>query len=132
MANKRNVLNYRLTVRGVFGRNRTVKFDTFSLLKGVDPASPKTLKELLPMAWTKLAEIRFKSGTWKIEEDPVELNDYQDGDRVITLETYALLSSKTIHQAKETDIPSKAEMVRLLQNPTPAMQAVMAKLRGEK
>jgi hypothetical protein len=96
--NKRKALNYRLIFRGLFGRNRTVKFDTISLVKWVDPETPKTLDEVLPLAKAKLQEIRFKSGNWKIDEEPVELEDHEYGDRTITIETFALLSGKTIHQ----------------------------------
>ena len=68
-----NKLNYRLAVRGLFGRNRTAKFDLFDLALRVDIDFPKFLEELRPLVRDKLNEIRAKTGCrYFLREEPVE------------------------------------------------------------
>lgn len=87
MSNKRNALNYVLWVNGLFGRNRRVKTDSFPLAEGVDSSTPKALDDLMPLFRAKLAEIKFKRGVARLEEQPVELEDFVEGDRVVTIQT---------------------------------------------
>ena len=98
MSEKKNVLRYELIVRGVFGRNRKAKFDTFKLGANVDPATPRTLEDVLPLARAKLAEIKFKAGRWCVEEQPIELNIYDEPGGPVTLESFVLMSGKKIHE----------------------------------
>ena len=101
MREERKILRYKLVVKGLYGRNRKVKFELFTLVKECDPATPKTLDELMPMYKAKLVEIKFKGGSAWIEEDPITLNTHDMGDgKSYTTESYLLMSGKTLHKEK--------------------------------
>lgn len=86
---KKKLLNYVVAVDGVYGRNRTKKFFTFRLFRHVDPATPKELKELLPLMRAKLVEYKVKPGAKiKLSEDPIEV----DG----VFESFVLFSERTL------------------------------------
>ena len=91
MAEKRKVLHYRVSIQGVWGRKRKKDFATFLLLKDVDPATPKTTEELMPIFRAKLAAIGAKPGSHvRLYECPIET----DG----VFETYVLYSDRELHR----------------------------------
>lgn len=102
MANKRNRIEYSLVLRGIFGRNRKPKFETFDgWAPDADPAAPTPLEVLLPLARAKLAELRPKPGCQiRIDAIPVELTDEDYGDRVVTIKSVLLsrLVDSTLHR----------------------------------
>jgi len=71
-------LEYRVAVRGVWGRNRTEKFSTFSLAT-VPVAEPLALDAIKLLATSKLAEIKLKTGRWNVRETAWEYKTYSDG-----------------------------------------------------
>ena len=71
-------LEYRVAVRGVWGRNRTEKFSTFSLAT-VPVAEPLALDAVSILAASKLAEVKFKSGRWNVRRTAWEYKTYSDG-----------------------------------------------------
>ena len=93
-----NKLNYTLAVRGVFGRNRKIKFELVTLVKHVDPAQPKTLDELRPLVRNALADLRAKQGlTYSLREEPVEVSTYDlGGGKVATTEGFMLMSERVM------------------------------------
>ena len=97
---ERKILRYQLCVKGLFGRNRKVKFETFTLVEECAPETPKTADELMPLFKAKLAEIKFKGGLAWISEDPITLTRYDMGERTYTTESFALCSSRTLHREK--------------------------------
>lgn len=74
------VFSYYLKVKGVFGRNRSVKFKVFDVLLDVDPLKPGIdTKKLDEMAKAVLVDIKFKSGTAVFVEQPETLTTYAEG-----------------------------------------------------
>jgi hypothetical protein len=87
----RNVLDYQVVVRGLFGRNRTAKFAMFKVRRA-DAGAFVDLADLLPLMESKLAEIKFKSGYVAVKEYPVELRN--------GFETFVLMSERTLHEER--------------------------------
>lgn len=96
---KKNALRYRLRIQGVWGRNRTIHFETFDFDR-VDADKPLTLDVLMPKVRETLARIKFKWGSVQLEEQPVEVDTYEMGGRTHEAETYTLFSNKTLHSEK--------------------------------
>ena len=107
-----NALNYRLAVKGVFGRNRTAKFELYLLAKRVDPKTPRSLEELRPVVAAKLAEIKAKPGCrYTLREEPVEVETSMVGDREVTTEKFMLMSERVMLRgvaggAEEVPLPA--------------------------
>lgn len=57
------VNEYTLYLQGIFGRNRTSKFESFKLVQLPIDSAPLTESELDAMVDTKKAEIKLKSHT---------------------------------------------------------------------
>jgi len=64
-------LQYRLNVKGLYGRNRSVKFQ--SILLANIPIGDKLIdySSVLDLMEDKLTEIKFKSGRISVVEQPV-------------------------------------------------------------
>ena len=88
--NKKKILRYQLRVRGLFGRNRKVKSDSFTLVRECDPDKPLAVEDLLPLFRAKLAEIRFKGGIASVTEDPLTIDEYEVDGKILRTESYAL------------------------------------------
>jgi hypothetical protein len=56
-----NKIHYSLQVKGLFGRNKKAKFDSFELAK-VDIDKPSSVEILMPHVLHKLIEIKAKPG----------------------------------------------------------------------
>ena len=95
---KKDVLDYRLAVRGLFGRNRKDYYETFLLVEEVDPKAPKALEELLPLARQKLREIKFRAGKWWLREEPVEVEESTVGEQKFKTKSFVLMSEKKMHE----------------------------------
>ena len=95
--NTKAMLDYRLNVKGVYGRNRKVKFQSVRLAL-VPPDAPKAVNDLVELADAKLREIRVKSALIRIEEQPIEVTEYDYEGRTITTETYAIFSGRTLYK----------------------------------
>ena len=92
-----NFLHYRLAVRGIFGRNRSIKYDLVDVLKGVPIDQPRSLDSLLPLMRDALAEIRPKPGlTYKLREEPVEIEETEIDGRIHKSEMFELLSERVL------------------------------------
>lgn len=73
-SDKRTVYDYSVWVRGVFGRNRTVKFATFTVARREADAR-LTDEEAIALMRAKVSEIRLKAGSLMgVDERPVELD----------------------------------------------------------
>jgi hypothetical protein len=67
MNTEKQVFTYTLFVKGVFGRNRTVKFESFDLTGDND--APLNLDDIGLLATQKAEEINLRKGSWfKIAE----------------------------------------------------------------
>lgn len=77
MKTVKNVTDYTLFIKGLFGRNRTVKFESFKLAE--DCETPKTLEEIRLLTESKLAALKPKGSFWfKVCRYESELHD-EDG-----------------------------------------------------
>lgn len=95
--NERQVSDYILHVRGVFGRNRKEKRDNFRLSR--TPVGENVgLEALLAAAAYTCGDIKLKIGAIvTIDCNPVTLKDYDNGDgRTVTLESFLLYSGACI------------------------------------
>jgi hypothetical protein len=74
---KKKVLSYYLKVKGIYGRNRKVKFDVFPVIKDVPSDSTMTPTEVRDMAMAVLADT-VKGGYALLElvEQPEEVEEY--------------------------------------------------------
>lgn len=98
MESKR-VLRYECVVKGLFGRNRTVKFQTFKIAEGTleDPISDAAL---MPLFRAKLAEIKFKGGIARIIGIPITVEERTIDGHTYTSELSEWGSSRTIHEER--------------------------------
>jgi hypothetical protein len=68
----KKVYDYTLYVKGIFGRNRKVKFQSFRLSS--DNEAQKNAADVLQLAEEMLSKIKLKGNYWfKICEQPCEL-----------------------------------------------------------
>jgi hypothetical protein len=82
---------YRLQVRGVFGRNRTVKFHSTKLLPF--DANVREEAEVRAAAEVALKQLGLKSGSYLVTEDPIERECRDDG---IVWERFMLFSERKV------------------------------------
>lgn len=68
-------LEYSLSLRGVYGRNRTEKFTTAKLkrIREGEPALPEA--EVKTLVDAALAQLKVKRGKWTVQVYPVEVGD---------------------------------------------------------
>jgi hypothetical protein len=89
---------YRLTVRGVWGRNRKEKYETWKLTR-VPASAPLPLEEALALAREKAKELKVKSGSkWSLVEEPVKVELNTIGERTYESELYVLYSGVKLHE----------------------------------
>lgn len=94
MANEiTEIYDYVMSVRGIYGRNRTSKFKTVRLHRSLRTDPILSEEDVRVLVISALAEIRFKSGSWNVDRTPVELERYPDG---ATIERFVLLSGERI------------------------------------
>lgn len=66
------VNEYRLQIKGIFGRNRKVKFETFPLTEiPIDQTADEA--DIRRLAQAKIAEVRVKSGSVKVTKTPITI-----------------------------------------------------------
>ena len=71
--NSKKMFDYRLSVNGIFGRNRNPKRQSVRLVRS---ETQKTLDEVRPLAMAALADLKPKAGLrWLIAEYPIEVGD---------------------------------------------------------
>jgi len=89
----KNVYDYRLYVKGIFGRNRTIKFQSFELT--LDSEMPLTPESILTLAETKLNTIKLKGPYWfKVVEQLCNI----EGD----FKSFMLFSDKVLKEEKRS------------------------------
>ncbi len=86
------VHDYSLNVRGVYGRNRTEKFQTIKLKRLPEDAEPLDERALLTMATIELDGMKLKTGRWTVTRRVVEVEQYSDG---VKIERWALYTGQT-------------------------------------
>jgi hypothetical protein len=98
---KRETYVYVLAVKGVYGRNRSVKFTTARLLQ-VDRNAPKTVSELMPLVTAKLTEMKVKPGAYvSLSEDPVDVETHTGSDGAeYQIETFMIFSGKKLYETR--------------------------------
>ena len=69
---------YELCITGIWGRNRKVKFDMFSLIELPGDSSIEA-QELANLVAQKLLDIKAKSGKWHVTRDVEKLDDFGNG-----------------------------------------------------
>jgi len=89
--------NYRLKVNGVWGRNRSVKFDSWKIAESPQPTS-LLLSDVEPKMRVKLAEIGFKRGSITLVEEPVTRSWYNFEGRQLETEMFELFSGRVMHR----------------------------------
>lgn len=90
------VIDYNLRVRGVFGRNRKEKYESFKISR-VPEAEDESFEPHIKLALEKLKEIKPKPGLrWRLARCPVTLEKRED--RVI--ESFILMSDTMVAEGK--------------------------------
>ena len=69
---------YTLCITGIWGRNRKVKFDMFTMAELPDDSSIEA-QELANLVAQKLLEVKAKSGKWHVTRDVEKLDDFGNG-----------------------------------------------------
>lgn len=94
---KKSVKSYYLKVKGVFGRNRKVKFEVFTVIKDIGPNDKLSMHELDGIAKGILEdEVKLKSGVAILSEQPEEVEDYAIGDTGYTTRCFSLFSDRQV------------------------------------
>lgn len=93
MENTRKVFDWVLSVRGVYGRNRSEKFTTVRLFRRPEEVAGPDTAALDAAIAEALNELKFKRGRWAVDRNPVELKTYSDG---VTVEHFVLFSGERI------------------------------------
>lgn len=79
MSEKQNVFDYTLFIKGLFGRNRSIKFDSFKLAE--DCAEKMPLDQVRKLTEEKIGKLKPKGNYWiKVCEYPSEI-ELMDGVR---------------------------------------------------
>lgn len=104
MSNAPTVSLYRVSFKGIYGRNRTPKFTSKGeILAPADVASdPDKLRAWVATVAEDFAtDIDAKSGTLNVKRyDDCEVSSYEDGLSVITTYVIPVLDSATVYTAK--------------------------------
>lgn len=96
-AGEREELQYQVVIRGIWGRKRTPDTTVEPIAKGVDPRKPMTLDQLIPLARSRVSEMRVRPGAQVvIQEQPVTITTYPDSKHEIL--TFTLGSHKTLYK----------------------------------
>ena len=98
MKTETKVLNYTLSIKGIFGRNRKVKSTTVKLIKHVPVSEPRDPAEVLMKADEAIKELHVKPGSyWRVDEEPITLIDYGEG---LISENFMMFSGKKLGEGK--------------------------------
>lgn len=92
MENKTIINEYRLHIRGLFGRNRKAKFDSFTLVEKPIADAMLTDDELKALIRSKLVEIKAKTGSVKVLVNEVTL----ENDSGVMIRSFQLFNDKTV------------------------------------
>jgi hypothetical protein len=88
------MFDYRLVVKGVWGRNRSEKFHT-ERLKSLDRGIPQPDEdELKRLATMSLSDLKFKKGYWRVICRPIEVERH-DG---YSMEKFVMFSDVVMVQ----------------------------------
>jgi hypothetical protein len=93
MSETRKVFDWVLSVRGVYGRNRSEKFKSVRLLRRGENETGPDDAALSAAVDAAFADINFKRGVWCVDRNPVELETYSDG---ATIEKFLLFSGQRV------------------------------------
>jgi hypothetical protein len=96
--NSQKVLEYTLRVKGLFGRNRKVKFQSFKL--AIDQMTPLFSDYVQALVDAKLAEIKVKSGqcTVYVQEMTLEAAQYEAGGPVYISRSFGLFTGSKMQE----------------------------------
>jgi hypothetical protein len=76
MATDKLVYDYNLKVKGVFGRNRTVKFKSIRLARADRDGQQPDESELRVLTQRQIDSIKLKMGAWVVVRAPVEIDGH--------------------------------------------------------
>lgn len=121
---------YRVAYNGIFGRNRTLKFDIDKLCERAITDVAPTTKDLLVQVQKYLHSIKAKPGLrWTLREDPIEQSSYKTSTgEIVTSECFVLLSEKVMAKGvvdRDGGITSMPGFEVLLHEGTPAVAREM-------
>ena len=68
----KEMFEYRVEINGLYGRNRSVKYTSFKLAQR-EKAMPDA--DVLKLASDKVADVKLKSGFYKVTEVPIEVDN---------------------------------------------------------
>lgn len=94
MSAERKVLRYEVRVKGLFGRNRSIKYDSWKLVD-VPVGESRTVESLMPAFRAKLAEVKFKGGVARLVVNEITFNHVVEG-----VESYFPSDAETIYTEK--------------------------------
>lgn len=80
---KKEFIRYCVNVRGIFGRNRTVKFASVEVAL-VDPATPLNGEQARALYEGALARLGFRGGSATMTAEPAEIISFEDGGEVLS------------------------------------------------
>jgi hypothetical protein len=83
---------YELNVRGVWGRNRTEKFQSIRIQRAPRDGNQPSSTELLVLAEQQLEGMKLKTGRWTVVRRAVEVEHYEPG---VKIERWALFTDQT-------------------------------------
>ena len=86
------VNHYELSVRGVWGRNRTEKFEVQRLTSAPRDAAQPEERALTAMVEVALNGMKLKTGCWQLIRRNVEVERYDGG---VKIERFALFTDQT-------------------------------------
>jgi hypothetical protein len=96
---KVEVLEYSLQVKGIWGRNRSVKFTSEKLAR-VPVGEPKPLAEVLALANAKLVTMKVKPGSaYNVVEQPMTVEKRTLGGVPMEVVSFMVFSGKKLHSA---------------------------------
>ena len=95
-SNKKELYAYVLSINGVYGRNRSVKFKTVRIATA-ERDKPLTVEQLLPAVRTALADLKVKPGAHvSLSQDPIEVTTYAEANgKTVMIETYLISLNKS-------------------------------------
>lgn len=90
--NKKEVWDYTLYIKGIYGRNRSVKFGNFDLVKQSE--EKRDHAQVLELAREKIQSLKPKGSYWfKVMENPMTIRQ-EDGYQVLE---FKLMSGIQLH-----------------------------------
>ena len=99
MNTKTNAIEYSLAVTGIFGRNRSVKKQSFTLIESENPLE---IHELIKLRDDKISEINLKSGSAYVLGIPIEY-EVMDG---VTFKIHKISFGKGVVENSRIEVKS--------------------------